>query len=349
MRPAPGDPTLAPWRELQERLAGYFEARAPGLLAAEFVLSDRSGEKFGWLRVHGPEGAELKVGSMSAEIERAARSRYRVLTGGAETLAVEPARNTSGTLEVRCGNRVYEIRLNLLRNTAVARSPGAEAAARIAGGLSNRSYKAVFDVGEEGSLPVALFLLYHTIALRRRAFLAGARGSYELVGGPSVPDQVEGGTVHEEQNYGRSREPGVAAGDPSDGAGPAGSTMSPQDERRWSILAHLSVLAGLVGLMPLGALIIWLIYKDRSPRVGFHALQALWYQIAWLVILVVGWFATFILSFVLIGLLFIPVMLIASLVPLVYGCYAAYKVSQGVDYRYPLIADRIDGGARRML
>ncbi|MCA1847453.1 MAG: DUF4870 domain-containing protein [Actinobacteria bacterium] len=152
--------------------------------------------------------------------------------------------------------------------------------------------------------------------------------------------------MQEEQNYGRPREPG----DELDGAGgPAGSTMSPQDERTWSMVAHLSVLAGLVGLMPFGALIIWLVYKDRSRRVGFHALQALWYQIAWLVILVVGWFVTFILSFVVIGLLLIPVMLLASLVPFVHGCYAAYKVNEGVDYRYPYIADRIDGGARRTL
>jgi uncharacterized protein len=151
--------------------------------------------------------------------------------------------------------------------------------------------------------------------------------------------------VQEEQNYGRPREPG----DELDGAGgPAGSTMSPQDERTWSMVAHLSVLAGLVGLMPLGALIVWLLYKDRSPRVGFHALQALWYQIAWLVILVVGWFVTFILSIVVIGLLLIPVMLLASLVPFVHGCYAAYKVNQGVDYRYPFIADRIDGGRRAL-
>ena len=152
--------------------------------------------------------------------------------------------------------------------------------------------------------------------------------------------------MHEEQNYGRTREPGDATNGSFDDAG---STMSPQDERTWSMVAHLSVLAGLVGLMPLGALIIWLVYKDRSPRVGFHALQALWYQIAWLVILVTGWFVTFILSLVVIGLLLIPVMLLASLVPFVHGCYAAYKVNQGVDYRYPFIADRIDGGARRTL
>ena len=159
--------------------------------------------------------------------------------------------------------------------------------------------------------------------------------------------------MHEEQNDGRPPEPGDATGGPErrDPAGgyPLGGRMSPQDEKTWSVLAHLSVLAGLVGLMPLGALAIWLVYKDRSRRVRFHALQALWYQVAWLVILVVGWFVTFVLSLVVIGLLLVPVMLVASLVPFVHGCYAAYRVNQGEDYRYPFIADRIDGGARRTL
>jgi uncharacterized Tic20 family protein len=145
--------------------------------------------------------------------------------------------------------------------------------------------------------------------------------------------------VQGDQKHGRSPESGV----------PPGGAMSPLDERTWSMLAHLSVLAGLVGLMPLGALIIWLAYKDRSPRVAFHALQALWYQLAWLAILVVGWFVTLVLSVVLIGLLLVPVMLVASLVPFFHGCYAAYRVNKGVDYRYPFIADRIDGGAGRTL
>lgn len=123
--------------------------------------------------------------------------------------------------------------------------------------------------------------------------------------------------------------------------------MSAQDEKTWSIIAHLSVLAALVGLMPLGALIVWLIYKDRSPRVGFHALQALWYQIAWLVILVVYVVVSAVLSLVIIGIFMFFLLPLLALVPLIHGCYAAYKVSQGVDYRYPYIADRIDGGARR--
>jgi uncharacterized Tic20 family protein len=173
----------------------------------------------------------------------------------------------------------------------------------------------------------------------------------------TLQKDAEGEKVQEEQNYGRSQEPGDAM-DGSDGdrfagaGGPAGSTMSPQDERTWSIVAHLSVLAGLVGLMPLGALVVWLVYKDRSPRVSFHALQALWYQIAWLVIWVIASIIGLILTVVTLGIgiiLVAPVGLLLWLAPLVHGCYAAYKVSQGVDYRYPYIADRIDGGARRTL
>jgi hypothetical protein len=164
------DPTLAPWMELRERLAGHFAAR--GLLTPEYILSSRTGEGFGRLRVHGPEGAELETESTRAEIERTARSRYRMLTGGAQTLVAEPAAGSAYALEVRCENRAYEARLNLLRNTAVARSPGRGEAARISGGLTNRSYEAVFDAADGGSLPVAVFLLYYTIALRRRVFLA---------------------------------------------------------------------------------------------------------------------------------------------------------------------------------
>ena len=167
---------LRPWRELRERLAGYFAARAQGLLASEFMLSSRRGEEFGRLQVHGLGGAELETGSTRVKIERTAPSSYRILTDAAETLVANPARSTAGALELRCGDRTYDARLNLLRNTAVARSSGGAEAARIAGGLTNRSYEAVYDPGDEGSLPVAFFLLYHTVALRRRAFLAGAKG-----------------------------------------------------------------------------------------------------------------------------------------------------------------------------
>ena len=125
-------------------------------------------------------------------------------------------------------------------------------------------------------------------------------------------------------------------------------TMSVQDERMWSMLAHLSILLNLITGIggPIGALVIWLVYKDRSPRVGFHALQSLWYQVAWIVILAVGWILTSILMLVFVGFLLIPVMALASLIPFVHQCYAAYKVNQGFDYRYPFIADMVDSQHR---
>ena len=117
--------------------------------------------------------------------------------------------------------------------------------------------------------------------------------------------------------------------------------MSAQDERTWSVLAHLSMFLNLVTgfLGPGAALIIYLVYKDRSPRVAFHALQSMWYQIGWIVILAAGWILTTLLMVVVVGFLLIPVMIVVSVLPFVHAGYAAYKVNQGADYRYPVAAD----------
>jgi uncharacterized Tic20 family protein len=141
----------------------------------------------------------------------------------------------------------------------------------------------------------------------------------------------------EPRNYGLEPEPGSRT-----------TTMSPKDENAWSVLAHLSVLLNLFTgfLGPVAALVIWLVYRDRSPRVTFHALQSLWYQAAWIVILAVGWTVTGLLTIILVGFLLFPVMIVLSFVPFVHMAYAAYKVSQGVDYRYPLVADLVDRNRR---
>ena len=144
--------------------------------------------------------------------------------------------------------------------------------------------------------------------------------------------------MQQDPNFGSERERGSG-----EQVGASMDTMTAQDERTWSIIAHLSVLLGLVGLMPFGALLVWLIYKDRSPKVRFHALQALWYQIAWIVILVAYTLVSLILSLVIIGIFMFFLLPILALIPLIHGCYAAYQVSQGVEYRYPYIADRIEG------
>ncbi len=139
----------------------------------------------------------------------------------------------------------------------------------------------------------------------------------------------------EKQNYGM---PEGAIGGIS---GPA--VMNEGEERMWSALAHLSVFANLFTgfLGPVVALVVWLVYKDRSEKVAFQALQSVWYQVAWLVILGAGWVVTGVLTIVLINFLLIPVMVLLTVVPFVHGAYAAYKVNKYGEYRYPLIADLI--------
>jgi uncharacterized protein len=92
--------------------------------------------------------------------------------------------------------------------------------------------------------------------------------------------------------------------------------------------------------------VIWLMYRvmyrDRSPKVSFHALQSLWYQVACVVILAVGWTIAGLLTVILVGFLLFPVMIVLTFVPFVHMGYAAYKVSQGIDYHYPWAADLLE-------
>jgi hypothetical protein len=147
--------------------------------------------------------------------------------------------------------------------------------------------------------------------------------NYGVVGGDVVEDETIGDEVAGER-------------------GPV--TMGTQEERTLSVIAHLSILLNLVTgfLGPVAAMIMWLVYRDRSSRVAFQALQSMWYQVAWLVILAAGWAMTGLLMLVLIGFLLVPVMALLTLVPFVHGAYAAYRTSRDGEYRYPLIADMIE-------
>ena len=172
MEPASRKAALAPWEGLRKLLAGSFSARPEGLITPRFALLDRDGGEFGRLHVHGLEGADLDAGPLRVRIERVAPSRHAMLTGDAETLVAEPARS-SAALKISCAGRPYDARFYPLRNVAAARTPGGTEAARVRGGFARRGYEALFDADDERSLPVAVFLLYHAVSLRRRIFLAG--------------------------------------------------------------------------------------------------------------------------------------------------------------------------------
>lgn len=141
-------------------------------------------------------------------------------------------------------------------------------------------------------------------------------------------------------------EPYSPAPPPSGSYPPA--PLSPTDERTWAMLAHLSVLLNLItGILgPVAALIIYLVYKDRSRYVAYQSLQAFLMQlIVWVgggFLTAAAWTVTGILSAILIGICLIPIAVLISLIPLaalVYGVIGAIQTNQGQDFRYWLIGD----------
>jgi len=124
--------------------------------------------------------------------------------------------------------------------------------------------------------------------------------------------------------------------------------LSPSDERTWAMMAHLSVLANLVTgfLGPVAALIIYLVFKERSRDVAYHSMQSFVFQmIGWVgggALTGIAWAFTGISSMALIGLLCIPFACLISLIPLgalIYGIIGAIQCSQGQDFRYWLVGD----------
>ncbi len=96
------------------------------------------------------------------------------------------------------------------------------------------------------------------------------------------------------------------------------------DERNLAMLAHLlGIVSGFVG-----ALIIWLIKKDQSAFVDEQGKEALNFQITVMIAFVGSW----ILMFVLIGMLLMPLVLLGNLV---FCILAAVAVSKGEHYKYP--------------
>ena len=129
-------------------------------------------------------------------------------------------------------------------------------------------------------------------------------------------------------------------------------SLSPAEERTWSLLAHLSVLLNLVtGFAgPIAALVIYLVYKDRSRKVAYHALQAMIFQLIWWygggLLIGAMWAIVGVLSAVLIGIILIPFAVLMTLVlvalpvgAVIYGIIGAIQVNQGQDFKYWLVGD----------
>lgn len=100
-----------------------------------------------------------------------------------------------------------------------------------------------------------------------------------------------------------------------------------QEDRTLAMITHISgIFLGFI--VPL---IIWLVNKDK-PEKSFlidQSKEALNFQIT----MMIGWVAAMVLSFLLIGFLLYPVLLIANIV---FCILAGLKANQGIAYRYPV-------------
>jgi len=132
--------------------------------------------------------------------------------------------------------------------------------------------------------------------------------------------------------------------------------LSPSDERTWAMLAHLSVLLNLITgfLGVVAALVIYLVYKDRSRYVAYQSMQSFVFQLIWWfgggLLAGIAWVITGTLSAILVGIVCIPLACAISLMPLVsliYGVVGAVQCNTGQDFRYWLVGDWVRGELTR--
>jgi len=110
------------------------------------------------------------------------------------------------------------------------------------------------------------------------------------------------------------------------------------DEKLWGMLAHLLTLLGYVVVVGeyIAPLVIYLVYKDRSQFVAFHALKALFFQLLALAVAI----ALVLFSIVKLGcgiLLAAPLAIALAIAVLVYTIIAAIQANNGVWYELPIV------------
>ncbi len=108
------------------------------------------------------------------------------------------------------------------------------------------------------------------------------------------------------------------------------------EEKTASIAAHLSAIVAAIvtagWLSFLGPLIIWAIYKDKSPLVRQAAAGAFNFNVGLWVMNIVAWICLFT---VILAPLAVILFVIANVGMVVWHVVAAIRASQGRAYNYP--------------
>ena len=133
---------------------------------------------------------------------------------------------------------------------------------------------------------------------------------------------------------------------------PTAAPLSQADERTWAMLAHLSVLVNLfTGVLgPVVALIIYLMFMNRSKYVAYHAMQSFLFQLVVWYGIGAMWGIVGILSALLIGLVLIPfaclltpLLVLGMAIAPIYGIVGAVQTSQGQDFEYLWVGSWVRG------
>ncbi len=127
-----------------------------------------------------------------------------------------------------------------------------------------------------------------------------------------------------------------------------------EDERRYAALAHL--LAIVPGWGILGDAGIWLVFKERSREIVFHAQQAIFFQAALLLFVVVYVVISLVegilrlISDGLANLIHSANLFFLGLCFAIYAViclYGAFRVFTGGEFLYPVVGQRMAEGFRR--
>lgn len=113
-------------------------------------------------------------------------------------------------------------------------------------------------------------------------------------------------------------------------------------ETQWAVAIHLSPLLVFVapGVMNIVApLIIWLLKRPESPRLDEVGKRVLNFQISYSIYCFALGLLAFLLTFILIGFLLVPLIPLLGIAWLVLVIIGAVKEGNGEQYRFPLVID----------
>ncbi len=116
----------------------------------------------------------------------------------------------------------------------------------------------------------------------------------------------------------------------SDDSSPKPGKNASQSENDWAMVTHLSGLLALTSIPAIiGPLVVWLLKKDKMPKVDKAGKDAINFHLTMLLVIVVS----IPLTFILIGFV---TLFAAYLMSIIFSIIAGVAANRGEEYAYPM-------------